>query len=83
MLDIFAKLGASGGVGFIIGLAGVSWVEPTTNGGADLLIVISIIACMTIAGSASKLFGRRGKNVSNHEQDKATKQSLAQRKKRR
>ena len=82
MLDIF-KLGVSGGVGFIIGLVVVSWVEPTTNDGADLLIVISIIVCVTIGGSASKFFGKRDKNVSNHEQDKATKQSLAQRKKRR
>jgi len=82
MLDILAKLGTSGGVGFLIGLVIVSWVEPTTNGGADLLIVISVVVCMTIGGSVSKFFEKKDKGVSDHQQDKAIKQKSVQRKKR-
>jgi len=74
MLDVLAKLGISGGIGFLIGLAVVSWIEPTTNGGADLLIVISVIACTTIGGIVSKLFGKKDKAASVQEPDKATKQ---------
>jgi hypothetical protein len=74
MLSALSKLGLSGGVGFLIGLAIVSWVEPTTNGGTALLIAISVIVCMTIGGIVSKLFGGNDKAAPKDEQDKAEKQ---------
>jgi hypothetical protein len=59
VLEILGKLGIGGGIGALIGLGMVVWVEPTTNGGVVLLIVISIIVCATITSILSKVLGAR------------------------
>jgi hypothetical protein len=58
MLDTIGKLGLGGGIGVIIGIAIVLWIQPTTNGGTAILIVIPIIVCTTIGGIASAFRGR-------------------------
>ena len=60
MLETIAKLGVSGGVGFLLGLVAVWWVEPTTGGGIVLLIVICVVASTVIGGIVSRLFGQKG-----------------------
>jgi hypothetical protein len=57
MLETIGKLGIGGGIGFLIGIVMVLWVKPTTNGGAAILIVISMIVCMTMGGIISALRG--------------------------
>jgi hypothetical protein len=59
ILEVLGKLGIGGGIGALIGLAMVVWVEPTTNGGVALLIVIPIIICATITSILSKVLGAR------------------------
>ena len=58
MVENLTKLGASGGVGFLLGLVAVWWVEPTTGGGVALLIAIFVIASMVIGGIVSRFFGK-------------------------
>jgi len=58
MMEALAKLGATGAVGFLIGLALVWWVEPTTNGGVALLIVAGI-AIGIIAGAIWSFFSKK------------------------
>jgi hypothetical protein len=53
VLDVIAKLGVSGGIGALIGIVAVWWVEPTTTGGILLLMVISIIAAMVVGSIVS------------------------------
>jgi hypothetical protein len=55
MLDAVGKLGIGGGIGVIIGIVMVLWVEPTTNGGTAVLIIIPMILCTTIGGIVSAL----------------------------
>ena len=57
-MEALAKLGATGAVGFLIGLALVWWVEPTTNGGVALLIVAGI-AIGIIAGAIWSFFSKK------------------------
>jgi hypothetical protein len=57
MIDILKKLGAGGGVGFLIGLMAVAWIKPDTGPGVTLLIVICIIVCGLIGGLLGWLFG--------------------------
>lgn len=59
MLDAIGKLGIAGGVGFLIGIAVVSWVNPTTAPGAVLLIVIPIVFCLTVGGVITKLRAKK------------------------
>jgi hypothetical protein len=59
MLDIIGKLGIPGGIGFLIGIAVVTWVRPTTGPGTVLLVVIPIVFCLTIAGIIAKLRGSK------------------------
>lgn len=59
ILEILAKLGIGGGIGALIGLAIVVWVEPTTDGGVALLILIPIVICATITSILSKVLGAR------------------------
>jgi hypothetical protein len=55
MLEIVTKLGISGGVGILIGLFAVWWVEPTTTGGAFILIFISVSLALTANGVLSNI----------------------------
>jgi hypothetical protein len=61
-LEIAGKIGVSGGFGFLFGWLIVWWVEPTTNGGTGLLVVISVVFWTTIISFASKLLGRQEKS---------------------
>ena len=65
MLDVIAKLGIGGGVGFLLGLVAVWWIEPTTDEGTNLLIVIFIIVSMVVSGMVSRFLGRKKKTVAN------------------
>jgi hypothetical protein len=75
MLGALGKLGISGGIGFLLGLAIVSWVEPTTTGGIVLLIAIPVVLCTIIGGLISKLFGRNDDSSSNEGRGEAAKQA--------
>lgn len=55
MIDLFAKLGIRGGIGFLLGLAAVWWIAPTTAGGAVLLIAIFMIVFVIVGGLVVKL----------------------------
>lgn len=46
--EVLARFAASGGIGFILGLVAVSWVEPTTAGGIVLLVAIVVIASVVV-----------------------------------
>lgn len=56
MLGNITKLGVAGGIGFLLGLGAVWWVEPTTSGGVALLIVIFVIVSTVIGGIVSRFF---------------------------
>ncbi|MFZ0258355.1 MAG: hypothetical protein WAN46_22590 [Gammaproteobacteria bacterium] len=49
--------GIGGGVGFLLGLVAVWWVEPTTEGGTLLLVAIFVIASAVVGGIATSFFG--------------------------
>jgi hypothetical protein len=60
ILELVGKLGISGGIGLLIGLLFVWWVEPTTNGGTAVLILIPTILCIVIGSVSSTILdGRR------------------------
>ena len=59
MLAVLAKLGAGGAAGFLIGLLGVWWVEPTTDAGAALLVSVFVAAGLVGGGTVAALLGRR------------------------
>lgn len=61
MIDILKKLGAGGGIGFLVGLAAAWWIEPATGPGTALLILICIVACGVIGGLLAWLCGLFGK----------------------
>jgi hypothetical protein len=42
---MLAKLAIGGGLGFLLGIALVWWVEPAEAGGTGLLILIPTVAC--------------------------------------
>ena len=48
LLEVLAKVGFSGGIGFLIGLVAVWWIAPTTEGGVVLLIVIFVVSSTVI-----------------------------------
>jgi hypothetical protein len=55
----FAKLGIGGTIGFLAGLVIVSWIQPTTNGGVAILVVIPIAVGMAIGGIVAKIWGKK------------------------
>jgi hypothetical protein len=63
VLAAIAKLGVGGGIGFLVGIALVWWIEPTTTGGIFLLIVIPVVIC----GIVSALLGRKNKSLDKNE----------------
>lgn len=53
-------------VGILLGLAALVLVQPTTNGGRGVVVVISILLCYLLWSIMSRLFGgkshrKRGK----------------------
>jgi hypothetical protein len=57
IVELIGKLGIGGCIGVLIGLVFVAWVQPTTNGGTALLILIPVIVCMIIGSILSKTLG--------------------------
>jgi hypothetical protein len=55
MLDAIGKLGMAGSVGFLIGIGVITWVRPTTDSGAVLLVAISIVFSLMIGGIITRL----------------------------
>jgi uncharacterized membrane protein YfcA len=53
VIEAVAKLGVSGGIGALIGIVVVWWVEPTTTEGSVLLVVIAIVVSMVLDGIIS------------------------------
>jgi hypothetical protein len=37
----------------------VLWIEPTTNGGIGLIIVVSILLCLAVGGAIKALRGKK------------------------
>lgn len=66
MLEALPKLGVSGGVGFLLGLVAVWWVEPTANEGVALLIGIFVIVSMVVGGIVSYFVGKKKETVANN-----------------
>ncbi len=66
MLEVLPKLGISGGVGFLLGLIAVWWVEPTTNDGVALLIGIFVIVSMVVGGIVAHFIGKKKETVANN-----------------
>jgi hypothetical protein len=64
MLAGIAKLGIGGGIGVLVGLVLVWWIEPTTDGGRAILMLISIVFCTTVGGIVAALLGKKNKNPS-------------------
>lgn len=58
-MEAIAKFGVSGGIGFLLGVVAVWWIEPTTEGGIVLLIAIFVIASTVIGGIVSHFFGQK------------------------
>jgi hypothetical protein len=58
MLEI-KNLGIGGAIGILIGIALVSWVQPTTYGGTGVLIVVPMIFCGVVGSVLSKIFGKQ------------------------
>lgn len=50
-LGFLKTLGIGGGIGFLIGLALVGYIEPTTTGGALLLIGIFVVVGFIVSES--------------------------------
>jgi ABC-type antimicrobial peptide transport system permease subunit len=42
-LAALAKIGIGGGVGFLVGVAVVTWVKPDTDAGRGILIAICVV----------------------------------------
>ena len=59
MLPTLKQLGASGGVGALIGIGLVIWIEPTTQGGMGLIIVVSILAVIALGAAVKLIFGKK------------------------
>lgn len=50
-----ASLGLSGSIGVLLGVALVTWVQPTTMGGSGLLVLVPVLICTVIGGVIVRL----------------------------
>lgn len=60
MLGTLLKLGLSGCLGFLAGLLGVWWVEPTTTEGTVLILAVCIAVAIAIERIVALVRGRQG-----------------------
>lgn len=49
-MDAIKDIGLGGSIGFLVGIALVSWVEPTTSGGVGLLLVLGVLVGIVVGG---------------------------------
>jgi hypothetical protein len=54
-------IGIGGGLGALLGILLIAWIEPTNAGGVALLLFISVVLCTTIGGVLSLIFRRKRK----------------------
>lgn len=59
MLATLKKLGTSGGIGFLFGIAAVWFIAPTTPGGTGLIMAIVVVSAMVIGQGISYLKNRQ------------------------
>lgn len=57
-MEKILKFGPSVGVGFLIGLALIIWIEPTTKGGISILLLVPIVGGIIVGHICSFLIGR-------------------------
>ena len=57
MLDAIKNLGIWGSIGVLAGIALVLWIEPTSNAGVGLVLVVSVILT-TLAGAILTVLSR-------------------------
>lgn len=55
MIELIAKLGISAGIGFLIGLLAIGWIEPTTGGGSSLIMLTALVFSISLGGLISKV----------------------------
>lgn len=53
------NLGIAGGLGALLGLALIWWLEPSNAGGIGLLLFIPTVVCTTLGGILSLLLGKQ------------------------
>jgi hypothetical protein len=53
------KVGAWGGLGFLIGVLAVWWIEPNTGAGTSVILAICIVAFVVVGALISNLFGKK------------------------
>ncbi len=57
MFEFLKKLGVSGMVGALVGIALVVWIEPTTNAGMGLIVFVCIVLANHLRSRHSRLGG--------------------------
>ncbi len=69
MIDVVKKLGPSGGLGVLAGLAMMWWVEPETTAGRVLLVAICIVVFGLVGGALAYWLGNSKAPEKNSEAD--------------
>ena len=59
MLEQLKKLGTSGGVGAVIGIILVIWIEPTTSAGIGVIIAVCILISSVAGAGITALFNNK------------------------
>ena len=69
MLDSVKKLGPSGAIGLLLGFGLVIWIDPTTNAGAGLIIILTTAIVTVVGASISAVRSRKRDASPNPESD--------------
>lgn len=56
MLESIKKLGPSGIVGVLVGIGLVIWIEPTTDAGIGIIIIVSVFVFLAAGAAIAALF---------------------------
>jgi hypothetical protein len=49
MFELLKQHNVPGALGFLLGIALVAWIQPTTTAGVGLLILVSMLICIVLA----------------------------------
>ena len=60
MIMKLKDLGISGSIGLLAGIALVTWIEPTTPGGAGLILVVAVLVAFVVGGIVALFKGNKG-----------------------